>query len=95
MNNCYRSSQKKYFHKFEHECKYDCKFKDITKNEIVNWTISGKSIGLYDLNKKLTVARHRGFIFNQTNKLTKKFYSHLRFINRSCYLRCQIPNFHR
>ena len=33
-------------------------------------TISDKSLGLYDLNKKLTVARQRGHIFNQekTNK---------------------------
>ena len=29
---------------------------------------------LYELNKKLTVARQNGFIFNQTNKLTIKFY---------------------
>ena len=27
----------------------------------------------YEVNKKLTIARGNGFIFNQTNKLTKKF----------------------
>ena len=29
-------------------------------------------MGLYELNKKLTVARKNGFIFNQINKLTIK-----------------------
>ena len=58
-------------------------------------TISGKSMNLYELNNKLTVARQSGFMFNQINKLTIKVYSHLRYINLSYYLRFQIPMCHR
>ena len=29
-------------------------------------------MGLFELNKKLTVARKRGYIFNQRNNITKK-----------------------
>ena len=36
---------------------------------------------MYELNKKLTLARERGFIFNQINKLTIKIYSNLSYIN--------------
>ena len=52
-------------------------------------------MNLYELNKKLTVARQNGFIFNQINKLTLNFYSHLRYINISNYLKSQIPMCHR
>ena len=38
-------------------------------------------MGLCDLNKKLTLARQRGFIFNHKNKLTIKIYSNLSNIN--------------
>ena len=30
-------------------------------------------MGMYELNKKLKIARQSGYIFNQINKLTKKF----------------------
>ena len=36
-----------------------------------------------------------GFIFNQLNKLTMKFYSHLRYMNISFYLKSQLPICHR
>ena len=58
-------------------------------------TISGKSMNLFDLKKKLKAARQNGFIFNQENKLTIKFYSHLRYINISYYLKFQIRICHR
>ena len=48
-------------------------------------------MGLLELIKKLTVARHRGFMFSQTNKLTIKFYSLLRYMNTRHYLKLQIP----
>ena len=32
---------------------------------------------MYELNKKLTLARENGYIFNQINKLTTKIYSNL------------------
>ena len=44
-------------------------------------TISGKSMNLFERNKKSTVARQNGFNFNQINTLTIKFYSHLRYIH--------------
>ena len=57
--------------------------------------ISGKSMHCFELNKKLTIARQKGFMFNQINKLTIKFYSHLRYINISFYLKFRIPMCHR
>ena len=45
------------FHKFKNECIHDIELANIINNEIINLTISGKSMKLYDINKKLTVAR--------------------------------------
>ena len=50
---------------------------------------------LFELNKKLTLARQRSFIFNQLNTLTIKRFSHQRYINISCYLKHRIPIMHR
>ena len=58
-------------------------------------TISGKSMGLFELNKKKNVAKQNAFIFNQINKLTIKFSSHLRYIDIIYYLKSQIPMCHR
>ena len=44
-------------------------------------------MGIYELNKKLTLARGNGFIFNQINKLTIKLYSNLSNINIHHHLR--------
>ena len=79
------------FHTFKYVCIYDIKLTNITNNEIFNITISDESLGLYELNKKLTIARERGFVFNQINKLTKKIYSNLSSINIHYYLKHQIP----
>ena len=76
-------------------CIYDIKLKNITSNEIFNLPISEKSMHLEDLNKKLTVARQNGFIFNQINKLKIIFFSHLRCILIRYYLKSQIPMCHR
>ena len=64
---------------------------NITNNEIINLTIMGKSMNFYELNKKLTIARQIGFIFNQINKLTIKIYSNLSNINIHYYLKHRIP----
>ena len=64
IDNCYRDCYNKYFHTFESKCAYGIIFTEIGKNEIVNITISDKSLGLSELNKKLVNARQRGFIFN-------------------------------
>ena len=52
-------------------------------------------MNLYESNKRLTVARQNGFIFNQLNKLTINFYSPSRYINISYYLKFQITMCHR
>ena len=69
--------------------------KNIANNEIINFTVNGKNMDLYDLNKKLTIARQRGFLFNQILKLTIKFSSHQRYINIKYYLKSRMPMGHR
>ena len=95
IDKCFRDCHNSYFHNFKYECLHDIKLTNIINNEIINLTITGKSLNLYELNKKLTVARQNGFMFNQINKLTIKFNSHLRYINISFYLNFQIPMCHR
>ena len=90
-----RDCHHKYFHTFDHICEYDLNFTNITNNEIVNFTISDKSLNLYELNKKLTIARERGFSFNQINKLTIKIYSNLSNINIQYHLRLGASPLHR
>ena len=92
---CFRDCHNNYSQSFIYECIYDIKLTNITNNEIFNLTISGKSMKLYELNKKLTAARQNGFMFNQKNNLTKKLYSHVRFININYYLKSQIPMCYR
>ena len=91
IDGCYRDCQNKYFHTFKYVCIYDITLTNITNNDIINITISDESLGLYELNKKLTIARERGFVFNQINKLTIKIYSNLSSINIHYYLKHQIP----
>ena len=90
-----RDCHHKYFHTFDHICEYDLNFTNITNNEIVNFTISDKSLNLYELNKKLTIARERGFNFNQINKLTIKIYSNLSNISIQYHLRLGASPLHR
>ena len=95
IDNCIRDCHQKYFHTFDHICEYDLNFANICNNESVNFTISDKSMGLYELNKKLTVAGRRGFKFNQIVKLTVKNYSNLSHIIKHFYLKLRIPIRHR
>ena len=95
ISECYRDCHRKYFHTFDFICEYNLNFTNITNNEIVNFTISDKSMGMYELNQKLTLAKKRGYIFNQINKLTIKIYSNLSNINIHYYLKHQIPMGHR
>ena len=81
IDKCYKDCHYKYFHTFEYECVYNLNFTNNTNNEIVTLTISGKNLGLYELNKELTLARERGFIFNQINNFKIKIYSNLSNIN--------------
>ena len=82
IDSCYIGCHNEYFHTFKYDCIFDIKLTNITYNEIIDLTISDKSMNLYELNKKLTVARENGFIFNQINKLSIKIYSHLRYIHK-------------
>ena len=41
-----RDCHNKYFHTFDHICEYDLNFINTTNNEIVNFTIADKNIGL-------------------------------------------------
>ena len=77
INKCYRDCHYKYFQTFNYECVYDINFKNITNNEIVNLTFVGMGMGMYEINKNLSIARRNGFKFKQINKLTIKIYSNL------------------
>ena len=46
-----RDCHHKFFHTFDYVCEYDLNFTNITNNETVNFTISDKSMGMYELNK--------------------------------------------
>ena len=92
---CYRDCHNKYFHTFKYVCIYDITLTNITNNDIINITISDESLVLYELNKKLTIARQRGFRFSHINEITIKIYSHQRYINISYYLKHRIPILHR
>ena len=52
-------------------------------------------MGLFELNKKITVTRHNDFTFIQINKLTIKLYSNLSNINIGYYLKHRIPVCHK
>ena len=86
-NKRYRDCYYKYFHTFSYECVYDINFRNKTNNEIVTLTFSARNLGMYEINKKLTLAKQRGFIFKQINKLTIKIYSNLFYINIHYHLR--------
>ena len=89
-----RDCHKNYFHTFEHICEYNLNFTNLGNNEIVNFTNADKSMGLYELNKKSTIARGNGFRFNQINKLTIKIYNNLSNKNICYYLKHRIPMCH-
>ena len=95
IDKCIRDCHNSYFHTFDHICEYNLNFTNITNNETVNFLISDKSMGMYELNKKLTIARENGFIFNHINKLTIKILSNLSHINIHYHLRLGAPPLHR
>ena len=95
IDNSIRDCHNKYFHTFDHICEYDLNFTNTNNNETIDFTISDKCMGMYELNKKLAIARGNGFIFNQINKLTIKIYSLLSNINIHYHLRLGAPPLHR
>ena len=72
ISECYRDCHHKYFHTFDFICEYNLNFTNNTNNASVNFTISDKNMGMYELNQKLTLSKQRGFKFNHINKLTIK-----------------------
>ena len=95
IDNSIRDCHHKFFHTFDHICEYDLNFTNIVNNETANFTISDECMGMYELNKKLAIARERGCIFNQINKLIIKIISNLQSINICYYLKHCIPMCHR
>ena len=79
----------KYFHTFDHICEYDLNFTNNTNNKTVNFIISDEIMGMYELNKKLTIARQKGYIFKT------KIFSNLSYINIHYHLRLGAPPLHR
>ena len=91
IDNSIRDCHINYFHTFDHICEYDINFTKIGNNETVNFTISDKCMGMYELNEKLSIARGNDFVFNRINKLTIKIYSTLSNINIHYRLRLGAP----
>ena len=60
IDNSIRDCHYKFFHTFDHFCEYDLNFTKIGNIETVNFTDSDKSMGSYEINKKLTIARKNG-----------------------------------
>ena len=95
IDNGIRDCHKKYFHTFDLLCVYDINFTNNTNNQTVNFAISDKNLNLYEVNKKLTVARQKGFTFNQINKPTIKIHSNISRRKIHYYSKVQIPIMHR
>ena len=95
IDDCIRDCHYKYFHTFDHIYEYDLNFTKITNNEIVNFSISDKCMGMYELKQKLAIARGNGFIFNQIIDFEIKIYSNLSNINIHYHLKLGLPPLHR
>ena len=95
IDGCYRDCHNKHFHTFKYVCINDIKDSNITNNELIKISISDESMNLFELNKKLTLARQNCVRFLRKNKLTIKIYSHQRYINIILYLKHRIPIMHR
>ena len=95
IDNSIRDCHHNYFHTFDRVCEFDLNFTNITINETVNFTLSDKCMGMYEINKKLAIARGKDFKFNQINKLTIKINSNLQSMNICYYLKHRIPMCHR
>ena len=68
IDHCIRHCFNKFFHIFDHISEYDIKLTNVTIIERFNKTISDRNMNLNEINKKLTVFRQNGFMFNRTNK---------------------------
>ena len=87
IDNCIRDCNNNFFHIYDHICAQDIQLTNIRNFEIVNITISDKSMKIYELSKKVTFARGNGFIFNRINKSKRKTFSKLFNTKTQSYLR--------
>ena len=74
IDNSIRDCHHKYFHTFKYRCEYDINFTNIANNESVDFIISDECLGMFELNKKLTIGRGNGFKFNQITNFKIKIY---------------------
>ena len=95
IDNSIRDCQNKCFHTFDHICEYNLSFTNNSNSETVSFTISDKNMGSYELNKKITVAQERGFIFNQIHNFKLKTFSNLSNINIHHHLLLGASPLHR
>ena len=94
LDSCTRDCHIKYFLTFDHICVYDIKLTKSGNIEIINSTISDKSMSLYEINKKLKNSSENGFKFNQIFKLKIKIFSNLSNIIIKNYTKLRIPIMH-
>ena len=80
INRSRRDCHDKYVHTFDHICEFNPNFTNIGNNETANFTISDKSMSMFELNRKLAIACGIGFIFNQINSFKLKIFSNLSII---------------
>ena len=52
-----------YFHEVEYECIFHFKLKNITENEMMNPTVSDKSVDEDGVNNELKVVEQKGFFY--------------------------------
>ena len=88
----FKDCHDKYFHTFDYKGVYNINFTNNAKYDSFNLPVSDKNMNLYEI-KEIKVARHRGHIFNQIQKLTIKNYGNLS--NLQYYLKLPIPKTHR
>ena len=91
IDKSYRDCHNKNYHSIGYESEYDNQLTKIRSDEMVSLTIADKSMSFYEINKKLTVARQRSYIFNQILKLTMKIFSILWILIFSYFLKHRIP----
>ena len=77
INKSIRDYHDNYFHTIDQICEYDLNFTNIGNNETVNFKISDKSMGMYEMNQNLAKARGNGFIFIQIIDFKIKIHSNL------------------
>ena len=91
FDKCIKDCYKNYFQPIRNICLYNIEFTNKSDDNIINISISDKYLTMSELNKKLSIARQRGYIFNKINRLTIKFYNNLSQTNIHNYYKFQCP----